>query len=187
MFKPILVLCVLFTSLKGQSKDAYDPPLTGIRVNVLWPFYPGDLYRIAMRHSLNEHSPYRTEGIVGLGISLPKNRDTEGRFSEQHVMVGVRQFFASPLNAEFGILIGPSKLENHVSTKRDYKSQDINLQGAIGYEWMVASNWSLDLQAGLAKTVAKSDPWPIYKNDSLKEEVGEEIFPIGSINVTYWL
>jgi hypothetical protein len=169
------------------AKEGFDAPATGIRVNVLWPFYPGDLYRIAMRHSFNETSPYRTEGLFGLGLSLPKNRDTEGRFSEQHIMVGIRQYFASSWNAEFGLLIGPSKLENHVTTKRTYKSIDLNLQGGVGYEWMITNHWSIDLQAGAGKTVAKSDPWPIYKDSSLKEEVGEEIFPFGSINVTFWL
>jgi hypothetical protein len=158
----------------------------GVRLNVLWPIYPGNKYRFAYRHQLNANTNFRTDGLIGLGISTPEDRDTEGRFSETSVVLGVRQFLDSPFHLEMQAAIGRSRLERHVTENRDYRSTDIELMVLAGYEWSIASWISVDLQAGVAKVAHKSNPWPIYEDNTLAKNVGEQIAPVGAVNVTLW-
>lgn len=176
-------------SLLGLSANAqaFEAPATGIRANVLWPFYPGSKYRLALRHSLHKNLEFRTEALIGGSLSAPKQRDTEGKFSEFAGLFGIRQYLIGPFNFEILASYGQSHLENHVTTGKDYYSRDLELVGVAGYEWMLHENWSVDIQAGLGRVVAKSNPWPIYKDDSLEDEVGEETFPLGAVHVTFWL
>ncbi|HYX39132.1 MAG TPA: DUF3575 domain-containing protein [Oligoflexus sp.] len=99
----------------------------------------------------------------------------------------MRQYLAGPFNFEILASYGQSRLENHVTTGKNYDSRDLELIGAAGYEWMLHENWSVDIQAGLGRVVSKSNPWPIYKDDSLKKEVGEETIPLGAVHVAFWL
>jgi hypothetical protein len=155
-------------------------------VNVLWPLFPGNKYRLGYRLALHDQPAYRTEFIVGLGVSLPEDRDTEGRFSEASGALAMRQYFGSAWHVELMVAYGQSRLEDHVTTGLDYRSWDLELMGLIGYEWRLAKSWSLDLQAGAGKVVQKSNPWPIYEDDTLQKEIGEVLAPVGTVNLTYW-
>lgn len=166
--------------------DAPALPSQGVRANVLWPIYPGKNYRLAYRQRLSSSAGFRTDGLLGFGISTPRERDTEGRFSEASVTLGVRQFLASPFHLELQAAIGRSKLLRHVTENRDYRSTDVELMALAGYEWMLASWLSLDVQAGIGRVVSKSNPWPIYEDATLTNAVGEQMMPIGAINLTFW-
>ncbi|TGL19237.1 hypothetical protein EHQ46_15730 [Leptospira yanagawae] len=125
--------------------------------------------------------------------------------------MGFRQFFSSPWHFECQISYGKSRLTNAVSPgisnlqtialalgdiqylvidelarKRDYTSNDVKLMGLVGYEWKLGENWSIDLQAGAAKIVSKTNPWPIYTDNNRTDLAKESIFPVGVVNVTYW-
>jgi hypothetical protein len=176
-----LLICPIISSAdSGVSRDF------GIKANVLWPFYPGGKYRLTARKALNSSKDYRTEGHLGLSFQVPVDRDTEGRWSEQAVLIGFRQYLASPLHFELVTGIGKSKLENHVKTGLDYEATAVEVHVSFGYEWMLSANWSVDVQAGAAKVLSKSEDWPVYKDSSLTEEVGEEVIPTGAIHITYW-
>lgn len=186
-------------------------PNHGFRTNILWPIYPGGEFRFFYRGSLHDNQEYRTEGLVGLGFTLPDPRSTEGTFSERAGIIGIRQFISSPWHFEFQIHGGRTRLKNAVSPglsnletlglvladpqyflvselirKRDYSSNDLKLMGVFGYEWKLGDNWSIDLQAGAAKIVSKSNPWPIYTDSNRTSLAKENIFPVGVVNVTYW-
>lgn len=180
---------LIFSLLLLASNSLADPlplPPTAVSINLLWPLYPGKLHRISVRHSLHQSEKYRTEAIVGLGLYEPNDRETEGRFSEKNVVLAVKQFLASPWHVQFETMLANSRLENHVTTKETYKSNDVLLKGLFGYEWMLGSKWSLEMQAGVGKVVYKSNPWPIFKDDTLSEEVGEQVFPVAAVEVSYW-
>jgi hypothetical protein len=186
MKKPFFALIFSLFAFNLQASEQRFPD-HGLRLNVLWPLYPGKKYRAAYRLALHDQHQFRTELIVGLGVSLPEDRDTEGRFSEANVSMAIRQYFASPWHLELMTAYGQSRLENHVTTSRDYTSRDLEFMGLVGYEWRLAEFWSLDLQAGAGKVVQKSNPWPIYKDKTLEKEIGEVAIPIGVLHLTYWL
>jgi hypothetical protein len=185
VLKNLLLICLIIVTL-SPGAETRPLPDTGISVNVLWPFYPGGSYRVRFRQALNSSSEYRTEGHLGLSVGTPKDRDVEGRFSERSVLIGGRQYIGSPFHFEFTVGLGKGKLENAVKTGKTYESDDVDVHLNFGYEWMLASSWSLDIQAGAGKVVSKSNPWPIYKDSTLTEEVGEQVFPTGSIHLVYW-
>jgi hypothetical protein len=185
-------LCWSFILIAGSvlnhaHADSPTFPSQGIRANVLWPIFPGNKYRVAFRQRLSASTEFRTDGLIGLGISTPEDRETEGRFSEASVVLGVRQFLASPVHVEIQAAIGRSLLQRHVTENRDYRSTDIEIMILAGYEWSLTSWLSLDLQAGIMKVISKSNPWPIYENATLTQEVGERIAPVGVVNLTFWL
>ena len=72
-------LClVVFMCSVAQAEGFAD---SGIKVNVLWPIYPGNRYRVAWRYSLHSNDKYRTELSLGLGYTGEEDRKTEGKFS----------------------------------------------------------------------------------------------------------
>ncbi len=180
----LTALLTLFAS--DLQAGEHQLPDHGLRVNALWPIYPGKKYRLAYRLALHDHPNYRTELVSGLGVSLPEERDTEGRFSESNVSMALRQYFGHAWHSELMGAFGQSQLKNHVTTKRDYRSWDLEFMGLIGYEWKLTNYFSIDLQGGAGKVVQKSNPWPIYKDKTLQTQVGEVLVPIGAIHVTYW-
>ena len=181
----ILLICLLTLPFVTQANSGITEDF-GIKANVLWPFYPGGKYRITVRKALNSSKDFRTEGHLGLSVQTPVNRDTEGKWSEQAVLLGFRQYFASPFLFELVTGIGQSKLENHVTTGLDYEATAVEVHLSFGYEWMLSKNWSMDVQAGAAKVLSKSEDWPVFKDSSLTEEVDEEVIPTGAIHITYW-
>lgn len=182
----LLVVAAAAASPLMARADSPSLPSQGVRANVLWPIFPGNKYRFAYRHQLNSNQNFRTDALLGLGVSTPENRDTEGRFSETSLILGVRQFLDSPFHLELQAAIGRSLLQDHVTENRDYRSTDIELMVLAGYEWSLASWISVDLQAGVMKVVSKSNPWPIYEDNTLAKNVGERIAPVGTVNVTIW-
>ena len=103
------------------------------------------------------------------------------------MILGVRQYFASPFHGELNVNPGQSRLKNHVKTKNDYTSTDLEVQAFLGYEWRLSKSFTLDLQAGAVQVLSKSNDWPVYENDDLAKVREEEpIVPVGVINITYW-
>ena len=178
------VLALGFLAAELQASERL--PDHGLRINVLWPIYPGKKYRLAYRLALHDQANYRTELIVGLGVDLPEERATEGRFSASSGSLALRQYFGKAWHVELMAAYGQGRLEDAVKTKLDYRSWDLELMGLIGYEWQLAKSWSLDLQGGAGKVVQKSNPWPIYEDDTLTKEVGEQAMPLGTLHLTYW-
>ncbi|MCU0824580.1 MAG: hypothetical protein MUF77_08040 [Leptospira sp.] len=204
---------LLLVSVLGGSVSA-EPirlPKEGFRSNILWPIFPGGKFRFVYRRSLHANEAWRTDLLLGLGHSVPENRPTEGTFTETSGILGFRQFLKSPWHFEFQAAYGRSRLTQAVSPgptslrslalasnsidlyvlgeliqKRSYTSMDLELMALIGYEWKLSENWSLDLQAGVAKVVSKSNPWPIYADANRREMVGETALPVGVVNATYW-
>jgi hypothetical protein len=160
---------------------------SGLKINVLWPIYPGKRYRVSWRYAIHSNDSFRTELGIGLGYTGEQNRKTEGKFAETHLILGVRQYFGSPFHGEFNLNPGQSQLRDHVTEKKNYTSTDIEAQAFLGYEWRLSKSLTFDLQAGALQVVSKTNEWIIYENEDLtKVQKEEPIVPVGLINVTYW-
>jgi hypothetical protein len=202
------IFLISHSNLKAESLDL---PKQGIRSNVLWPIFPGGKFRFAYRRSLHDNQTWRTDLLLGIGYSAPERRSTEGTFTETSGILGFRQFFSSPWHFEFQAAYGRSNITRAVSPgllnprtlalgladtnyliydelfrRKSYSSLDLELMGLVGYEWKLSDNWSIDLQAGVAKVVSKSDPWPTYADSTRVRLVGESAIPVGVVNITYW-
>ncbi|GBF50393.1 hypothetical protein LPTSP4_19180 [Leptospira ryugenii] len=207
-----VVLFFFFISFGGQLfAQAIQLPKEGIRSNALWPIFPGGKFRFAYRRSLHDQLDWRTDILLGIGHSVPERRATEGTFSETSAIVGIRQFLASPWHLEMVAAYGQSTLSNavspgptnvrtlallnagleyyaidEISRQKNFRSMDLELMALGGYEWKLSEQWSLDVQAGFAKVVSKSNPWPIYKDTNRRETISESIIPVATLHVTYW-
>jgi hypothetical protein len=180
----LCLLVLIGSTAQAESLSLAD---SGIKVNVLWPIYPGNRYRVAWRYALHSGDSYRTELNLGLGYTGEEDRKTEGKFSEVHAILGVRQYFGSAFHGELNVNPGQSQLKDHVTKKKDYTSTDLEVQAFLGYEWRLSKSFTLDLQAGAVQVVSKSNYWPVYEDDDLAKELdGEPIVPVGLVNVTYW-
>lgn len=212
-YQTCLFAVLLFSLLTTNSvhSEPLSLPKQGIRSNVLWPIYPGGVFRFAYRRALHENIEWRTDILLGVAHSIPERRDTEGTFSDTSALLGFRQFFASPWHFEIQATYGRGRVRNAVSPgpfnpstlalwlndvnllildevtrRRNYNGLDLQVMGLFGYEWKWGDHWSIDLQFGGSKVVSKSDPWPIYSDSSRTQLSKEQIIPVGVVNITYW-
>ncbi len=190
MKKVVLILvtfCLITSSLFAQ-KEQKDSVKTapknrkyGIETDILWPI----IVRATRTHftmKLWQKGIFRGDAYVGLNIDFPRNRKTEGRFADYSIASGYRQYFWKGLHLEFSQTTGLGVLQNHVTTGKTYYSFDWLMSGYIGYKFeFIKKRLYILPQFGVAGVVYKSNPWPIYKDDSLTEEVGETPFLLGSL------
>jgi hypothetical protein len=204
----LMGLLVISTQLTAK------PPVLskhGIRSNVLWPIYPGGKFRFSYRGSFHGNEDLRTEILFGVSHGVPEPRPTEGVFTETSGVLGIRQFLYSPWHFEVNAAYGRGSLSKAVSPgllnprtlglaqtdvqylvwdevlrRRNYSSVDLEVMGLVGYEWKLGEHLSLDLQAGAAKVVSKSNPWPLYLDADRIRLTKEGIIPVGVVNLTYW-
>jgi hypothetical protein len=122
----------------------------------------------------------------GINIDFPQNRETEGRFADYSIASGYRQYLWKGLHIEFSQTTGMGVLQNHVTTGRTYRSFDWLMTGYAGYRFTFARKKLYLLpQFGIARVIYKSNPWPIYADKTLSTEVGETLFPLGSLRFGY--
>jgi hypothetical protein len=157
----------------------------GIETDILWPF----LVKTTRTHftiKLWQKGQLRGDVYVGLNIDFPRERETEGRFADYSIASGYRQYFWKGLHLEFSQTTGLGVLQNHVTTGKTYNSFDWLVTGYIGYKFEFASKKFYVLpQFGVAGVIYKSNPWPIYDDNTLSKEVGEAPFMLGSLRIGY--
>lgn len=156
-----------------------------IETDILWPF----LVQTTRTHftiKLWEKGNLRGDVYVGLNIDFPRGRATEGRFADYSIASGYRQYFWKGLHLEFSQTTGLGVLQNHVTTGKTYHSFDWLGTGYIGYKFEFAKKKFYILpQFGVAQVLYKSNPWPIYEDETLTKEVGETPFMLGSLRFGY--
>jgi hypothetical protein len=128
----------------------------GIETDILWPFFPGAT-RTHFTIKLWEKGHFRGDIYVGINVDFPKNRETE---------LGV--------------------LQNHVTTGQTYYGFDWLISGYVGYkvEFFRKKLYVIP-QFGVAGVIYKSNPWPIYEDNTLTKEIGEAPFLLGSLRFGY--
>lgn len=168
-----------------QSQSMQKDTKYAIETDILWPF----LVQTTRTHftvKLWEKTHLRGDAYVGLNIDFPRERETEGRFADYSLASGYRQYFWKGLHAEFSQTTGLGVLQNHVTTGKTYHSFDWLITGYAGYKFEFARKKCYVLpQFGVARVIYKSNPWPIYEDNTLSKEVGESPFMLGSLRLGY--
>lgn len=156
-----------------------------IETDVLWPVFPGAT-RTHVLYQLWQKGQLRGDIYGGINIDFPQNRETEGRFADYSIASGYRQYLWKGLHIEVSQTTGMGVLQNHVTTGRTYRSFDWLMTGYAGYRFTFARKKLYLLpQFGIARVIYKSNPWPIYADKTLSTEVGETLFPLGSLRFGY--
>jgi hypothetical protein len=186
MTRSLLIVVVAFMLSTTASAQTNDPKSTyGIETDVLWPF----LVQTTRTHFIVkvwQNGHLRGDVYGGLNIDFPRDRETEGRFADYSLATGYRQFLWNGLHLEFSQTTGLGVLENHVSTGKTYNSFDWLVSGYVGYKYEFAGDkFYLLPQFGVAGVVYKSNPWPIFEDNTLSKEVGESPFLLGTIRFGY--
>jgi hypothetical protein len=169
---------VLAQSVQKEIKYA-------LETDVLWPFV-AQATRTHFVVKIWQKSHFRGDTYVGLNIDFPRDRETEGRFADYSLASGYRQYFWKGLHLEFSQTTGLGVLQDHVTTGKTYNSFDWVVSGYIGYKLEFAKKKLYVLpQFGIASVLFKSNPWPIYEDNTLTKEVGESPFMLGTLRFGY--
>lgn len=180
LFGIVSMLALSAAAQTGQNDRKY-----ALETDILWPFFPGAT-RTHFTIKLWQKGHLRGDVYAGLNIDFPADRETEGRFADYSLASGYRQYFWKGLHVEFSQTTGLGVLQNHVTTGKTYNSFDWLATGYIGYKFEFARKKLYIIpQFGVARVIYKSNPWPIYEDDTLTKEVGETPFPLGSLRMGY--
>jgi hypothetical protein len=175
----VLLTIPIFAQIE-KKESAY-----GLETDILWPFFPGAT-RTHFTIKLWEKGNLRGDVYIGINVDFPQNRETEGRFADYSIASGYRQYFWKGLHVEFSQTTGLGVLQNHVTTGKTYNSFDWLGTGYIGYKFQFSKKKFYVLpQFGIAQVIYKSNPWPIYEDNTLTKEVGETPFMLGSLRLGY--
>ncbi len=182
----IITYIILLLSLTHASAQYQQTLRNALEAEVLWPFISQTL-RVHYTRTLWSNEKLRGDLIVGLNADLPRDRETEGNFADYSIVTGYRQSVWNGLHLEFNQTTGLGVLKDHVTTSETYKSFDWLMSGYIGYQFHLdkAKKWYVVPQFGIAGVVYKSNPWPIYEDETLQKEVGEEPFMLGSLRAGF--
>jgi hypothetical protein len=174
----ITLLCSMAFAQSEQKGSKY-----GLETDILWPF----LVQTTRTHftiKLWQKGNLRGDAYIGVNIDFPRDRETEGRFADYSLASGYRQYFWKGLHVEFSQTTGLGVLQNHVTTGKTYNSFDWLGTGYIGYKFEFAKKKLYILpQFGIAQVLYKSNPWPIYEDETLTKEMGETPFMLGSLRL----
>jgi hypothetical protein len=101
--------------------------------------------------------------------------------------IAYSQYLWKGLNIELYNVFGNGKLKNHVTTGKEYNSNDISNALLVGYKFDLGKQkrFYINTQIGIAKVTSKSDPWPVFEDETLKKEVGESASLNGGIQIGY--
>lgn len=157
----------------------------GIETDILWPFIV-QATRTHFVFKIWQKGHLRGDVYAGINIDFPRNRATEGRFADYSIASGYRQYFWKGLHLEFSQTTGLGVLESHVTTGKNYNSFDWLITGYVGYKFeFLRKKLYVIPQFGVAGVVYKSNPWPIYEDETLTKQVGEAPFMLGSLRFGY--
>lgn len=179
-----IITVVSFGQQSKQNNEAPDQRKWGIEVNVLWPIFPGNLYRVQATRILWQKNKLRGDLILGGNTIISDKREEEGTFSDYSLVTGYRQYFGKGLHLELTQQTGFGNLKNHVTTGKEYNSFDYGMQLLAGYKFNIPrSRFYTAVQMGLGRTIYQSDPWPIYEDETLEKVVGNETIFVGGVLV----
>lgn len=172
----MLALSLFAQTEQKESKYA-------IETDILWPF----LVKATRSHfvfKLWQKGDLRGDAYLGINVDFPRDRETEGRFADYSIASGYRQYFWKGIHVEFSQTTGLGVLQNHVTTGKTYNSFDWLVSGYLGckFEFMRRKIYVLP-QFGIAGVIYKSNPWPIYEDNTLTKEIDEAPFLLGSLRL----
>jgi hypothetical protein len=177
------IVSMLTISLSAQNEQKEST--FSLETDILWPFIVS-ASRTHFVVNIWQNGNLRGDIYAGVNIDFPRDRETEGRFADYSLATGYRQYFWKGLHVEFSQTTGLGVLQNHVTTGKTYNSFDWLVTGYAGYKFEFARKKLYIIpQFGIARVIYKSNPWPIYEDNTLTKEVGESPFMLGSLRFGY--
>jgi hypothetical protein len=183
----IFLVMITITSINAiaQEEQAISKKW-GAEVNVLWPIFPGNIYKGQITYETWRDQDLAGDVFAGITARPFEFREDEGDFSNYALTFGYRQFVWKGLHAEVYQAVGPGFNRNNAIDGKDYTSWDYEVGLLAGYRWEFWETKAkeskiksiyLSTQHGFYYVAAKSNPHPI------KNFTGEEPIYVGTLNI----
>ena len=162
------------------------PKKWGLELNVLWPIYPGNIYKGQATYQIWDKAELNGEIFLGLHIRPFEFRQEEGDFANYALTFGYRQFIWKGFHLEFYNAFGPGFNKNNVLDGQDYLSWDYELGFLAGYRWEFLKKSKqkqlkfspyLSTQHGFYYLAFQTNPHPIVGF------TGEKPIYVGTLNI----
>ena len=187
----LAVVCMAASSGFAQNKDRIQDSIPyvekkwGVEINVLWPFYPGNIYKANATYEAWRFKKHLAGDVVlGLHIRPYEFRTSEGYFANYALTFGYRQFLWQGLHVELYNAFGPGFNKNNVVDGKRYVSWDYEIGGFVGYRYEFLPKRLrkkvspyISTQHGVMYLAAQSNPHPILNYS------GEKPFYAGTLNL----
>lgn len=158
----------------------------GAEINVLWPIFPGNIYRANVTYEAWRDNDLAGDLFLGFIARPFEFRKEEGDFSNYALVLGYRQFVWKGLHLELMNAFGPGFNRNNAITGQDYTSWDYEIGALVGYRLELFSEKTaqdlkfspyISTQHGVQYVAAKSNPHPIIGS------TGETPIYVGTLNI----
>ena len=182
----IVVVGLLFVAMQAKAQEIAMPKKSGVEVNLLWPIYPGNVYKGQVTNEAWRRNELAGDVYLGWHIRPFEFPEDEGDFANYALTFGYRQFLWKGLHLELYQAFGPGFNRNNVIDGQDYTSWDYELGLLAGYRWELFSperrqtakvSPYISTQHGFYYLAAQSNPHPIVGF------TGEEPFYVGTLNL----
>ncbi|MFN5208649.1 MAG: hypothetical protein ACK5CV_04530 [Bacteroidota bacterium] len=167
----LTIALIAITALSAFSQENNKPSRKwGAEVNLLWPIYPGNIYKGQVTYETWRKDDLAGDVFVGLTIRPFEFREAEGDFANYALTFGYRQFVWKGLHIELYNAFGPGFNRNNAVDGKDYSSWDYEVGVLAGYRWEFIKKEKrekmkfspyLSTQHGTYYVASKSNPHPI--------------------------
>jgi hypothetical protein len=182
-----IILVIYVSNSFGQNAQ---PALKkwGAEINVLWPIFPGNIYKGNVTYETWRKDNLAGDVFVGFHIRPFEFRENEGDFANYALTFGYRQFVWKGLHIEFYNAYGPGFNRNNAFDGKDYQSWDYELGVLGGYRWEFLKKEKresgklspyLSTQHGFYYVASKTNPHPILNF------TGEKPIYVGTLNIGF--
>lgn len=185
--KIFALLFLLQTNLVAQENNSLQNDFKwGTEVNVLWPIFPGNMYKVQATYEAWRKGHLAGDVFAGIHFHSPVFRENEGTFYNLALTYGYRQFFWRGLHIEAYQAFGPGFNRENVVDGQDYTSWDYEVGLLGGYRWeflpkatqkRIKCSPYLSTQHGFFYVAAKSHPHPILN------QTAERPVYVGTLNL----
>ncbi|MCU0435409.1 MAG: hypothetical protein MUC87_18270 [Bacteroidia bacterium] len=181
----LIAIVLIVTSTIHAQTDSPAIKKWGAEVNLLWPIFPGNIYKGQVTFETYRKKDFAGDAYIGFHIRPFEFREDEGDFANYALTFGYRQFFWKGLHAEVYQAFGPGYNRNNVIDGKNYSSWDYELGLLAGYRWEFIKKEKRDKlrispyissQHGFYYLAAQTNPHPIRNFD------GEAPIYVGTLN-----
>jgi len=121
----LTIALIAITAITAFPQENNNPSRKwGAEVNLLWPIYPGNIYKGQVTYETWRKNDLAGDLFVGLTIRPYEFREAEGEFANYALTFGYRQFVWKGLHLELYNAFGPGFNRNNAVDGKDYSSWD---------------------------------------------------------------
>jgi hypothetical protein len=170
-------------TIKSEPKN-FGRKKWGVELNILWPFYPGNIYKGQVTLETWRKKDFAGDIYLGFHIRPFEFREKEGDFANYALTFGYRQFLWKGLHVELYNAFGPGFNRNNAIDGKDYLSWDYEIGGFVGYRYEFLRKRDekrvspyISTQHGVLYLLGQTNPHPI------KDFMGEIPIYAGTLNI----